>query len=271
MKPRSQAMPADGFDTNVAEKMPKIRKLEEPLLSPPEEEFQPLKEDHPEPIPEIRSPEKLTERKVIFESPKKGIETEQSLDVLKLIEDLHAQLLASAQTKKALEMDLTSYKKTIHQLGQDNQELRRQLEVLSKEHQRLKEFQSESIYLQEENSDALERIKEFQQELKGMRETLTKVTQEREEALNRIRDLESQIEQSEVVKIKGKFKEREASLFSEENQELQSKLEEALGQNMDLERKYETLKKSFNEVRESLTFLRDSCKANYYNLSESPE
>ena len=271
MKPRSQVITADGFDTNVAEKMPKIRKLEEPLPLPLEEEFQPLKEDHPEPIPEMRSPEKQTERKVIFESPKKGIETEQSLDVLKLIEDLHAQLLAAAQTKRALEMDLTSYRKTIHQLTQDNQELRRQLETLSREHTRLKELQSESIYLQEENVDALERIKEFQQELREMREALNKVTQEREEAFDRIHDLESQIEQNEVVKIKGKLKEREASLFSEENRELQSKLEETLSQNMDLERKYETLRKSFNEVRESLTLLRDSCKKNYYSLSETPE
>ena len=182
---------------------------------------------------------------MIFESPEKRVETEQSLDVLKLIEDLHAQLLASAQTKRALEMDLASYQKTIHQLAQDNQELRRQLEALSKEHQRLKEIQSESIYLQEENADALERIKEFQQELREMKETLTKAIQEREEALDRIRELESQMEQNEVLKIKGKLKEREASLFSEENRELQSKLEEALSQNMDLERKYETLKKSF--------------------------
>jgi DNA repair exonuclease SbcCD ATPase subunit len=271
MKPRSQAMPADGFDTNVAEKMPKIRRLEEPLPSPMEVEPPPLDEEHHEPIPEMRSPEKQVERKVIFESPRKEIETGQSLDVLKLIEDLHTQLLAAAQTKRALEMDLTSYQKTIHQLTQDNLELRRQLEALNREHHRLKEFQSESIYLQEENADALERIKEFQQELRKMRETLNKVTHEREEALDRIGNLESQIEQNEVAQIKGKFREREASLFSEENRELQSKLEETLAQNTDLEKKYETLKKSFNEVRDSLTFLRDSCKANYYNLSEHPE
>jgi regulator of replication initiation timing len=98
-----------------------------------------------------------------------------------------------------------------------------------------------------------------------------KATQDREEALDRIRDLESQIEQNEVLKIKGKLKERESSLFSEENRELQSRLEEALSHNMELERKYETLRKSFNEVRESLTLLRDSCKKNYYNLSETPE
>jgi chromosome segregation ATPase len=270
MKPRSQVVTADGFDMNVAEKMPKIRKLEEPHILPLEEP-QPLKEDHHELIPEMSSPEKQTERKVIFESPKKGIETEHSLDVLKLIEDLHAQLLASAQTKRALELELTSYKKSIHQLVQDNQELRRQWETLNREHQKLKELQSESIYLQEEHADALERIKEFQQELREMRETLTKATQEKEEAFDRIRDLESQMEQSEVIKIKGKLKEREASIFSEEIRELQSKLEEALAQNMDLERKYETLKKSFSEVRESLTFLRDSCKASYYNVSESAE
>jgi DNA repair exonuclease SbcCD ATPase subunit len=271
MKPRSQVVTADGFDTNVAEKMPKIRKLEEPLPSPLQEEARTLEEDHLEPLPETRTPEEQAERKVIFESPKKGVEVQQGLDVLKLIEDLHAQLLASAQTKRALEMDVASYKKSIHQLAQDNQELRRQVETLSREHQRLKESQSESIYLQEENADALERIKAFQQELREMREALTRAIQEREEAFDRVRDLESQMEQNEVVKIRGKLKEREASLFSEENRELQSRLEEALTLNRDLETKYETLRKSFNEVRESLTFLRDSCKASYYNLSENAE
>ncbi len=271
MKPRSQVMTADGFDTNVAEKMPKIRRIEEPLPPPVEESLRFLEEDRQEPVPEIELPEERPEKRSIFESPKKGVETEKSLDVLKLIEDLHAQLLAAAQTKRALEIDLTSHKKTAHQLAQDNQELRRQLEALRKEHQKLKEFQSESVYLQEENADALGRIKEFQQELREMKETLNKATREREEAFERVHDLESQIEQSDVVKLKGKLKEREASVFSEENRELQSKLEEALTQNMDLEKKYETLKKSFNEVKESLTYLRDSCKANYYNVSESPE
>jgi len=271
MKPRSQAATADGFDTNVAQKMPRIRKLEEPQPLILDQQPLPQEEEDQTLIPERTSPENQTERKVIFESSQKGVETEQSLDVLKLIEDLHAQLLASAQTKRALEMDLASYKKSIHQLAQDNQELRRQWEALSKEDLKLKEFQSESIYLQEEHADALERIKEFQQELREMKKALTKASQEREEALDRIRDLESQMEQSEVIKIKGKLKEREASLFSEENRELQSKLEEALTRNMDLEKKYETLKKSFGEVRESLTFLRDSCKANYYSLSESAE
>jgi len=276
MKPRIQTVTADGFETNVAQKMPKIRKLEEPHTLILEQDPQPQeKEGNQTPIgdqtflPEMSLSEKQTERKAIFESSQKGIASESSLDVLKLIEDLHGQLLASAQIKKALEMDLASYKKSIQQLSQDNQELRRQWEALSKEDQKLKEIQSESIYLQEEHADALERIKEFQQEVREMKKALTRATQEREEALDRIRELQSQVEQTEVMKIKGKLKEREASLFSEENRELQSKLEEALARNTDLERKYETLKKSFGEVRESLTFLRDSCKANYYNLSES--
>ena len=276
MKPRSQVATADGFDTNVAQKMPKIRKLEEPHTLILEQDSQRQeKEGDQTPIddqtllPETSLSEKQAERKANFESSQKGIASESSLDVLKLIEDLHGQLLASAQTKKALEMDLASYKKSIQQLSQDNQELRRQREALSKEDQKLKEIQSESIYLQEEHTDALERIKEFQQEVREMKKALTQVTHEREEALDRIRELESQVEQSEVMKIKGKLKEREASLFSEENRELQSKLEEAIARNTDLEKKYETLKKSFGEVRESLTFLRDSCKANYYNLSES--
>jgi len=278
MKPRIQTAMADGFETNVAQKMPKIRKLEEPHTLILEQDSQRQeKEGDQTPIddqtllPEMSLSEKQAERKAIFESSQKGIASESSLDVLKLIEDLHGQLLASAQTKKALEMDLASYKKSIQQLSQDNQELRRQWEALSKEDQKLKEIQSESIYLQEEHADALERIKEFQQEVREMKKALTRVTQEREEALDRIRELESRVEQSEVMKIKGKLKEREASLFSEENRELQSKLELAIARNTDLEKKYETLKKSFGEVRESLTFLRDSCKANYYNLSESTD
>ena len=271
MKPRSQAVTADGFDTNVAEKMPKMRRPEDPLPLPHEEEPQPLEEDHHEPIPEVKSQGIQIERKMIFESPRKGIEAEKSLDVLKLIEDLHAQLLSSAQTKRALEMDLTSYRKTIHQLSQDNQELLRQLESLKSEYQSLKELQSESIYLQEENADAQEKIKEFQQQLREARETLTRVTREKEESSEQIRELESQIEQGEVHKIRGKLKEREAVVFSEENHELQAKLEEAVARNIELEKKYETLKKSFHEVRDSLTFLRDSCKASYYNLSENTE
>ena len=271
MKPRSQTMMADGFDTNVAEKMPKIRKLEEPLHSPLEEEILLPEEGHHKPFSEIRPFEREIEKKVAFESPEKRVETEQNLNVLNLIEDLHAQLLASAQTKRAMEKDLISYKTTIHQLSQDNQELHRQVETLQREHQKLKEFQSESYYLQEENTDALEKIKEFQQELKNMRASLNQAIQEKEEALNRMRELEFQMEQNEVVKIKGKLKEREASLFSEENRELQSRLDEVVVLNSDLEKKYETLKKSFHEVKESLTFLRDSCKANYYHLSENLE
>ena len=278
MKPRIQTATADGFETNIAQKMPKIRKLEEPHTLILEQDSQPQEkesdqtrvEDHTL-LPEMGVSEKRTERKVIFESSQKRIESEPSLDILKLIEDLHGQLLASAQTKKALEMDLASYKQSLHQLTQDNQELRRQWEALNKEDQKLKALQSESIYLQEEHADALERIKEFQQEVREMKKALAKATQEREEALDRIRELESQVEQSEVMKIKGKLKEREASLFSEENRELQSNLEEALARNTDLESKYETLRKSFGEIRESLTFLRDSCKANYYNLSEGAE
>lgn len=271
MKVRSQAMEADGFDKSVAEKMPRIKRLEEPLPSDLEKETQPLKEDHHEVVEEMRSSERETERRVLFEPPKKAEELEQDQDVLRLIEDLHTQLLVSSRAKKALEIDQASHQKTIRQLAQDNKDLRKQLEDLSKELQGVQEIHSESVYLREENEEALERIKEFQQELRDMKETLAKTTQEKDEALNQLHELESQIEQNESLKIKGKMKERETSHFYEENRELQSKLEEALAQNMDLEEKYESLKKSFNEIKESLTFLRDSCKKSYYNLSEAAE
>ncbi|MEW6374566.1 MAG: hypothetical protein AB1502_02095 [Thermodesulfobacteriota bacterium] len=271
MKTKSEMVTGDGFDKNVAEKMPKVRRLEEPFPSDLKREPEPLEEGRHEMVQEMRPSEKQAERRALFEPPEKKGETEQNLDVLKLIEDLHTQLLVSGRTKRALEMDLASYQKTIHQLTQDNRELRSQLEDLRKELQKFKEIQSESSYLAEENADALERIKEFQKELRGVNETLARTTQERDEALSRIRHLESQIEQNEVLRVKERLKEREAFHFAEENRQLQSKLEEAFAQNLDLERKYDALRRSFNEVRESLALMRDSCKTNYYNLSETPE
>jgi DNA repair exonuclease SbcCD ATPase subunit len=266
MKVRGQMVTDDGFDKNVADKMPKVKQEEE--FSPPDQEaeIQGVEEGHQEMIQEVRSPEKEPERKVVFEPRKIVPETDKNLDVSRLIEDLHHQLLALGRTKRALEMDLASNQKTIHQLAQDNRELRSRLADSTKEVQSLKEVQAETIYLKEENADALERIQEFQKELKAIRETLELTTRERDEAQSRIQDLESQIEQSEILRVKGKMREREASLFAEENRELRTRLEEVLSQNMDLERKYGDMRQSFHEVKESLTLLRDSCKTDYYNL-----
>lgn len=268
MRVRGQTVADDGFDKNVAEKMPKVKRQEE--FSPPEVEIQPLTEDRQEIRPEVRPEKGEIEREVILPPPQSR-EREKHLDVSGLIEDLHTQLLTLGKTRRALEMDLASDRKTIFQLAQDNKELRSQLEDLNKEIQGLREFQAETLYLREENADALERIQDLQQESKGLRESLESTTQERGETLGRIRALESQIEENELLWIKGKLKEREASHFAEENRELRARLEEMMAQNIDLERKYEEIKRSFNEIRESLTLLRDSCKTNLYNLSENPE
>lgn len=269
MKLRGQTLPADGFDTNVAEKMPRMKKREAPFSHPHEMESPPLSDSF-ERVSETERSE-MVGKGGVYEFSQEKIEPEPNLDVLKLIEDLHSQLLQSAQVKRALEVDLISYQKSIHQLTNENQELKHQLEGMRKEFQKLKELQSESIYLQEENADALEKIKELQQELRQTKETLSKALREKEEAVERIRFLEVQIEQTEVLRIRGKLKEKEALHFHEENRALKSKLEEALSRNLDLEKRYETLRKSFHEVRESLTFLRDTCKANYYSSSEDQE
>jgi len=279
MKLRDQTIISDGFDRNVAEKMPKVKKEED--LSPVDRsmESQWIKEEpvertplerEPEKAPEIRL-EKGAEKRPLFSAPKPEIEREKRLDVRGLIEDLHTQLLVSSQTKRALETDLASSHKTIQQLMLDNKDLRLQAEELHRELKKLRDTQAETSYLREENSDALFKIQEFQQELKSMNEALAKATQEREEALSRSRELESQIEQTEVLRIRGKLKEKEASHFAEENRELRTRLEEAQLQYMELETEYEEVKRSFNEIKESLTFLRDSCKASYYNLSENAD
>jgi chromosome segregation ATPase len=267
MRVRGQPVTDDGFDKNVAEKMPKVKRQEE--FPPPEIEVQPLKEDPQEIRTEVRSQEVEIEREVILPPPQS--KERDKPEVSRLIEDLHTQLLVLGKTKRALEMDLASDRKALFQLAQDNKELRAQLEDLTEELQRLREVQRETLYLREENIDALERIRDLQQEFRSVRESFDLASRERDEALSRIRDLESQIEEKELLGIKGKLKEREASHFAEENRELRERLEEVLSQNIDVERKYEEIRRSFNEVRESLTLLRDSCKTNLYNLSEDLE
>jgi len=272
MKAKDQMAIGDGFDKNVAEKMPKIKKAEDPISFDVENGRQPLREGLRDIHQEARVPEKpVAERRVPFEPPPEGAEAGESLDVLKLIEDLHTQVLASGRIKRALEMDLSSSQKTIHQLVHDNKELRAELEELKKQLQRFKEIQSESIYLKEENEDALERIRQLQEELRGANEALAIAVRERDELLNRLRHIESQVEQNELLRIKERMKEREVSLFNEENREIRLRLEEALTRNTDLERRYETLRKSFDEVKESLSLLRESYKSSYYNLPENPE
>ena len=271
MKAREQATAGDGFDRNVAEKMPRIKQQEEPFPSFLEEEPESKSQIL---IPQPQGhPEKETERATSPHSfppfqGKERVEPDLNLDVTGLIEDLHHQLLVSSRSMRALDVELASSRRTIQQLSFDNAELRQQIEELSQDLRKLKEVEGESRYLKEENEEASERIRELQQELRSAKEILSRTTQEREGVLRRVEVLESEKEQNEVLWIKGRLKEKEASHFSEENQHLRASLEKALDQNMEIERKYEALKKSFREVKESLGLLRDSCKSSYYNLNE---
>ncbi len=269
MKGRGQTLAGggfDGFDRSVAEKMPKTRREEDSSSAILQEEVPLIHEAQ-----ETKLPEKVVEGKANLGPPPMEGEGEENLEISKLVEDLHTQLLVSNRTKTALEMDLISSQKTIQQLARENKALGVQLEGLKKELQKLGEVQSEVAYLEEENEDALERITGLQEETRSLKEILVRATLERDQALAQIQVLEAKIEQSDLSRIKERLKEREAYHLSEENEGLRRRLEEALRQNMDLEKKYEVLKKSFHEVKESLTLLRDACKTSYYNLSGGSE
>lgn len=275
MKTRSQMVGEgfDGFDRSVAEKMPKIRKEEEPAPGRrpnlQEEDPQPVRETSQEMNPPPLQPDKPADKRAIFTPP--GMEeTDENLGVFRLIEDLHAQLLVANRTKRALEIDLLSFQKKIQQLAGEKKALSIQVEALKKQLQKSGEIESEVAYLEEENEDALLRIAALQREVRDLKEILAKTTQERDQAFRQVQALEATTEKNDLLRIKGRLKEREASHFLEENDQLRRRLEEVLTSNMDLERRYEALKKSFNEVKESLAFLRDSCKANYYDLSMGP-
>ncbi len=265
MKSKSQLLEADGFDRIIAEKMPKMKKMEEPFYS--------VKEGSP--VFEEDQGEKILGKKIekspIFEPPPNAQRSAGTFDLSDLIEDLHHQLLLSQKAQKAMELDKISYEKKIHHLTQENRDLRIKLEFLQRELQGLKESSLELNYLKEENEEALERIRELQQELRIVKENLTKVLKEKEEASRRVQELEFQLDQLELIRMKEKLREKESSHFNEENLQLRAKLEETLVQNLELEKKYEALKKSFHEVRESLLLLRDSCKKNYYQISDQPD
>jgi chromosome segregation ATPase len=267
MKSRSPLIISGGFDKNVAEKMPKIREEESPPAEPVTES-QPI---HEGPSETVSSEVKVEREFVLPSPPEEERETEKSEEVLNLIEDLHSQLLVSSRTRRTLEVDLASLQTDLHHRTRENEALRRQLEDQKKEIERLKEVQTESIYLKDENADAVEKLQELHQQLREVKEGLAKMTQERDEALQHVRQLEAQKEQDELLRVKGRLKEKEISHLSKENEELQSRLKEAFAQNLEIEKKYEAVRKSFDEVRESLTLLRDSVKKDYYHLSDSPE
>lgn len=271
MKLKDQAALGDGFDKNVAEKMPKLKKWEEsPSLETDLERVSTKEEPLPRAREEVDPERPAAEKKVLFTAPGEIRESPEPLDVLKLIEDLHAQILASGRIKRALEMDLAAAQKTIHQLALDNKALRAEQEELRRQLQRVKEIETESNYLREENEDALEKISDLQGELRTLKETLALALREKEEALKQVRELQGRVEQSDLLGLRERMKEKEASQLSEENREIRARLEEALSRNADLEKRYETLKKSFEEVKESLSLLRESYKASYYNV-ERPE
>lgn len=272
MKLKDQAAVGDGFDKNVAEKMPKLKKWEEGPSFEAEQERISSKEEGPPRIREEAEVERPSaEKKVLFQAPGEMRESPEPLDVLKLIEDLHAQVLASGRIKRALEMDLSASQKTIQQLASDNKALRAEREELHRQLQRVKEIETESNYLREENEDALEKISDLQGELRSVREALASALREKEEALKQVRELRDRVEQNELLGLRERMKQKEASQLSEENKEIRARLEEALRRNADLEKRYETLKKSFEEVKESLSLLRESYKASYYNMTERPE
>jgi hypothetical protein len=302
MKPRQSFLDDDGFERNVAEKMPRIRKEEERLspfaMRPPAEPARdpvPVRipeRDLPAPEPELaktlapeaipaavlpktpfgetrKPPVEAPAPKVSFRSfrEERAAPAEPAAGIGKLIEDLHAQLLSSDRTRRAMEIDLAASRKSVLQLTQENRALRNELREIKEEVQRLKAIQDESIYLEEENEDARERIIALQGELKSLREVLDQAVRDREAIQARVLELEGQVDRTEVHSIRGRLMEREIAHFAEENRKLQESLREALDQKTDLEERHEALRKSFDEVRDSILLLRDSCKTSYYNLA----
>jgi hypothetical protein len=111
MKIRDQAAMSDGFDRNVAQKMPKIRRQEE--FAPPVQEPEPPWSSE-EPLEEL-TPEKEPEKRVSSHLQSLGLKR-RSLWTHGFDRGSPLSTSRSNQTKRALETDLSASHKTVQQL-----------------------------------------------------------------------------------------------------------------------------------------------------------
>jgi len=269
---------ADGFESSVAQRMPKTRTGARPdrvaslreVVRPEAEAADALRPAPPETAerpPQTARLEPLERPVKLPESLAGGRPGEAAGDVLRIVGQLKGQLLALETTKRALERELSTTRRQVEHLAADNLALRGELEAAEAAQAELARLRHENALLEEETADVLARLEQLKAEGEEQREHLSALAQEHAAAAVELEGLRAASAEGELLRIKAEFMEQEKASLSQENAQLGRECEGLKDERDALGREVATLKKQLKEIRESLLLVRDSARSDYYDLT----
>ena len=251
----------DGFDTSVAERMPKMQKRRpnrpwnvDPVLIKPQEE---IKEQAAPAPAALREP-------VISPIKSKDIAHAAIAKAVETIEDLNTEFSQILFEKKDVTRKLKDHDRVIEEIGRENSSLKvnlAELEVAAKEHKML---DREILFLNEQLEDADHYI----QHVVGMLEERTigfdaEVTKNKafEDRLVRFsKDIQDKAKHDVKVSIL----EKDLGISTARIQELETKIEEEYHKRKPLEDEIAELKIALDRVYSSLSHIRLKAKREVY-------
>ena len=251
----------DGFDTSVAERMPKMQKRRpnrpwnvDPVLIKPQEEIKGQAAPAPAALKEpVISP--IISKDIAHAAIAKAVET---------IEDLNTEFSQILFEKKDVTRKLKDHDRVIEEIGRENSSLKvnlAELEVAAKEHKML---DREILFLNEQLEDADHYI----QHVVGMLEERTigfdaEVTKNKafEDRLVRFsKDIQDKAKHDVKVSIL----EKDLGISTARIQELETKIEEEYHKRKPLEDEIAELKIALDRVYSSLSHIRLKAKREVY-------
>jgi predicted nucleic acid-binding Zn-ribbon protein len=251
----------DGFDTSVAERMPKMQKRRpnrpwnvDPVLIKPQEE-----------IKEQAAPAPAAHRESVISPIKsKDITHAAIAKAVETIEDLNTEFSQILFEKKDVARKLKDHDRVIEEIGRENSSLKvnlAELEVVAKEHKLL---DREILFLNEQLEDADHYI----QHVVGMLEERTigfdaEVTKSKAFE-DRLMRFSKDIQDKAKHDVKVSILEKDLGISTARIQELETKIEEEYHKRKPLEDEIAELKIALDRVYSSLSHIRLKAKREVY-------
>jgi predicted nucleic acid-binding Zn-ribbon protein len=247
----------DGFDTSVAERMPKMQKRRpnrpwnvDPVLIKPQEE---IKEQAATAPAAAREP--VISKNIAHAAIAKAVET---------IEDLNTEFSQILFEKKDVARKLKDHDRVIEEIGRENSSLKVNLAELEMAAQEHKLLDREILFLNEQLEDADHYI----QHVVGMLDERTigfdaEVTKSKvfEDRLVRF---SKDIQDKAKLDVKVSILEKDLGISTARIQELETKLEEEYHKRKPLEDEIDELKIALDRVYSSLAHIRLKAKREVY-------
>ena len=248
----------DGFDKNVAEKMPKkLRSAPsrpwnvDPVLirkSSDEEEFS---------VPPKKEPEKVIS---FAESPYKP---EVAIDV---IENLNLEVTEALFRTKDLERQARDGKKVLGKALNENTLLKKTISDLEKRIADEEVFKKEIVFLNEQAEDSSIHIENVSKMLFEKTQELESLLKEKETLEGKFHKLNDEIHQKAKFEVKSSILEKELGLNRGRVKELESLIDTQQEENESLTREIKELREALDKVYTSLSSIRVKAKKEAYGL-----